>query len=89
MTTRNNGGPAFPRAGNYYQRLDGATVTEDGELGMSLRDWFAGMALQGMAASSGWESNFDASEQGKLKWLPEVAKVAYAAADAMLEARKL
>lgn len=37
-----DGGPAFPRAG-----FDGPDNGESSQPGMSLRDWFAGMALQG------------------------------------------
>ncbi len=36
MSSRKNGGPAFPRP---------ASKGEYGEAGMSLRDWFAGQAL--------------------------------------------
>ena len=42
MTTH-NGGPAFPRS-RSVERDD----VWDEEEGMSLRDWFAGMALQGL-----------------------------------------
>lgn len=47
--------------------------------GMSIRDWFAGMALQGVL------SNSDAFAKMKDQ---QVAECAYAAADAMLAARK-
>ena len=40
----NDGGPAFPR---YTHTDDGIIV----EQGMSKRDWFAGMALQGVLAA--------------------------------------
>lgn len=69
------GGPAFP------------VVVEGGDMsglhsnlweGMTLRDWFAGMALQGLitcpAASSGTKA--------------DIAIWAYSYADAMLEERK-
>lgn len=41
MTDRQDGGQAFPH-GN---------PTHGGDIGMTLRDWFAGMALQGLLAS--------------------------------------
>lgn len=45
----NDGGPAFPR--NFMAFACGEnvelTVPEPGPPGMSLRDWFAGMATQG------------------------------------------
>jgi hypothetical protein len=50
MSTKNDGGPAFPRAGLYYVRADGAMVTYDPEDVMTLRDWFAGQALAGLLA---------------------------------------
>jgi len=62
--TKNDGGPVFPSPA--------ASVGH--EVGMSLRDWFAGMALQYL-------------QPGHDKW-SEIATDAYDLADAMLEARK-
>jgi len=42
MTSKNDGGPAFPR--NSIKLPDGNI--EVGHNGMSLRDWFAGQALK-------------------------------------------
>jgi hypothetical protein len=39
-----NGGPAFP----VFKHYDNGHMAQVSE-GMALRDWFAGMALQGMA----------------------------------------
>ena len=70
-TNTNDGGPAFP--------------TQNGtrnDPGMTLRDWFAGMALQGMIAGGNsnavrlLESSFDT-----------YGEAAYSAADEMLAAR--
>lgn len=73
----NNGGPAFPCV-DYLQPADGVGVsvmTTTG--GMTLRDWFAGMALSGFAANP--ESH---------KWTAaECAADAYAYADTMLTVR--
>jgi hypothetical protein len=44
MNTINDGGPAFP--------LATSSASNESVNGMSLRDWFAGMALQGMLAQS-------------------------------------
>ena len=65
-----DGGPAFPI---LYPRAD-----EDGRGSMSLRDWFAGMALQGMCAN-GLSGN-----PGEIK---DAAYNAYRQADTMLAAR--
>ena len=69
MSTIQDGGPAFP-----------STITDDSLHvgGMSLRDYFAAKAMQGMAAHP--ESD---------KWSADgIAKSAYQQADAMLAARK-
>ncbi len=63
----NDGGTAFPARKNEVDALPG----------MSLRDWFAGMALQGVLSCPTTDGS-DAS----------FAKGAYEYADAMLLARK-
>jgi hypothetical protein len=72
MTLSNNH-PAFPVVAhqNVYST------------GMDLRDWFAGMALQGLIPIVG----IPCDEVDNL-WDLDTAKRAYALADAMLEARK-
>ena len=69
MSTINNGGPAFP-----------STITDDSLHvgGMSLRDYFAAKAMQGLFAAGG----------GVTRGAEEWARLAYAMADAMLAARK-
>jgi hypothetical protein len=73
MTTKDNGGTAFP----------GPTFTMAGypnghSMGMTLRDWFAGQALAGLVRSE--------QTEGFPAWAGH-ALDAYALADAMLEAR--
>jgi hypothetical protein len=70
-STHNNGVPAFPSAG---------IITPDGIVfeGMTLRDWFAGQALQGRAHRL--NSPFDHRDI--------LASDCYAIADAMLKARE-
>lgn len=46
--SNSDGGPAFPKNGNYG--FGGSSQD-----GMSLRDWFAGMFVQGMLAG-GWKT---------------------------------
>lgn len=65
MDKREDGGPAFP--------------TQDYSKGMKLRDWFAGLALAGMAQR--WR---DFPEYESAESLTECA---YKLADAMLQAR--
>lgn len=75
MDKINDGGPAFP-----YDNWEG-DGQPDCNPGMSLRDWFAGMALQGyLSAHSGHDV-----------MMPDECRTAvraYGYADAMLEARK-
>lgn len=68
-----DGGPAFPQNEWCFRRGDGSE-------GMSLRDWFAGKALAGLA------SNCD--EAGLSSWCAApLADRAYEIADAMIAAR--
>jgi hypothetical protein len=75
MTTTqqiNDGGTAFPLSGT--NNLGGPIMYT----GMSLRDWFAGMALQGRLANCEYNDiSFNT-----------LAVASYNAADAMIEARK-
>ena len=70
MMSKDNGGPAFP-----------STMTDDTlhVPGMTLRDYFAAKAMQGMFAADTSKSTI--SELKKVE-------IAYRMADAMLEARK-
>ena len=70
MDEKKNGGAAFPtsHSPDYPNEIIG---------GMSLRDYFAGQALQGMSAGQ-WLDPGD---------YPEVARRCYAKADAMLAER--
>ena len=71
MSTDNTGGPAFPVEA---PRFDGTQHSE----GMTLRDWFAGLAMQGRLANS---DRFEGSAGRE-------AKEAYEFADAMLKERE-
>lgn len=65
----NDGGPAFP----IPYEDEGRAM----HIGMSMRDWLAGMALQGLLTSEGRPNH------------PEwVAGIAYGLADAMLAERE-
>ena len=69
--SHDDGGPAFPLAGSS----DYSYPPQDG---MTLRDWFAGMAVQGMLASHNAWTISDPHDY---------AMNAYLLADAMLERR--
>jgi hypothetical protein len=73
MSVPYNGGPAFPRPASVSPRV--ADIKQQD--GMTLRDWFAGQAMQGFIACP--------DTQGE----PEgIATWCYQMADAMLKARE-
>lgn len=72
MSDKPTGGSAFP-----YEERDGDGKPVLDHFGMTLRDYFAAKALQGLLADP----------NGKGTW-KNYASDAYAMADAMLEARK-
>ena len=75
MTTKDDGGQAFPRAGFECPEY----MCEEVD-GMTLRDWFAGQALAGFIASGTFSNAGTGFESF-------IAGHAYNVADAMLEAR--
>lgn len=83
----NDGGPAFPvpasDARNVFDEPDG----NKHKPGMSLRDWFAGQALQGCLAYS--HVNPMIGNYHENCSVLTVAQHSYAIADAMLKAREV
>lgn len=78
-TERNDGGPAFPPHAKAFEYVGIET-------GMSLRDYAAIKAMQGMLAHS---TRYRPREQDNhLHWHEALAKEAHEIADAMLAARK-
>ena len=75
--TINDGGPAFPSVGEGFGNPSYSAP------GMTLRDWFAGQALQGLIASRCGPANGGSVTDS---W---VAENAYIVADAMLVAREV
>lgn len=80
-TPIDDGGPAFPVPGNP------ATMP-----GMSLRDWFAGQALNGLLAGEQNSAYSDREGKSVDEWRANIrnmnAAYCYQMADAMLAARK-
>lgn len=70
MSETINGGPAFPVSIPGWG--------DNGVSGMTLRDWFAGMALQGMYGNDNWHHSS----------CEDMTSDAYKMADAMLKARR-
>lgn len=83
MTNQQNGGPAFPTSEEHG--------FNSGAPGMTLRDYFAAKAMQGIVSSIAGEGNYQrlrghAADVG-LSVSEWIARDAYKQADAMLTAR--
>jgi len=75
---KNDGGPAYPRPGaNIINAEDYVTGNE----GMSLRDHFAGLAMQGIMGNSDYAAAFATNEHAA----EVIAKHAVMVADAMIK----
>lgn len=72
--SKNDGGPAFPHTFESYDPSLSSKPIKLVHTGMSLRDWFAGMIANGLAASGSADT--------------EKAERAYKLADKLIEARK-
>lgn len=75
----NDGGPAFPQSAITI----GEKMVNAGVHGMTLRDYFAAKALQGLIPIIGVPEDREPDEL----WNAATAKEAYALADAMLRER--
>lgn len=84
-----NGGPAFPHQtiplGTFDRRLK-ISVDTPPSAGMSLRDWFAGQALQSLIAQDPKTTHALDNPNGRT-WDDWIAMNAYQIADTMLAAR--
>jgi len=78
---KNDGGPAFPSSGVFC---------EDGILyeGLSIRDFFAAKAMQGIYACPVQLYHADGTPMPDPLTSADIAKMAYEEADAMLQARE-
>lgn len=76
---QDDGGPAFPQTDMLMNLGFPDIKVREVTGGLSIRDWFAGMALQGVLSNS--DAFVRMNDQ-------QVAACAYSAADAMLAARK-
>ena len=70
--SKDTGGPAFPATNHHGHKLEG----------MSLRDYFAAKAMQGLMGRD-WSNHKGSDEELIGVW----ARSSYAVADAMLKAR--
>ncbi|WP_322997910.1 hypothetical protein [Castellaniella sp.] len=88
MTQRNDGGPAYPIPCQFD--VSRGPRFESGYGGMSLRDYFAAKAMQGLLANPGGPIQANGMNGWSLTNCTgaDVATMAYAMADAMLAARE-
>ena len=77
MSAQQDGGPAFPHQIEIVCN-DPRISRQVTDGGMALRDWFAGMALQGLMVKNGT----DTPQSTLASW-------SYSSADAMLAAREI
>jgi hypothetical protein len=86
----NNGGPAFPQMSTTWDLDKHEYVLSQNLDGMSLRDWFAGKAMNAALCSNAAMDVFgaDAAMDGGKRAAEWVAASSYDIADAMLKARK-
>lgn len=82
--TANTGGSAFPRPYSQFALNDHDDIRQSmwDQEGMSMRDWFAGMALQGLMAE-----NATLPYQDRRSFMA-MAFEAYQMADAMIAERR-
>jgi hypothetical protein len=81
---RENGGPAFPSQVRTYE--------PDNYEGMTLRDWFAGMALAGMMANPVIEQEMQKLDEKKISdevQIKAFVGIIFDFADAMLKEREI
>jgi hypothetical protein len=76
MSEIKTGGLAFPSAGAVFKGPNGQGMANEASFGMTLRDYFAAKAMQGLIAGT-----LESSDTGL------IARDCYALADAMLKAR--
>lgn len=79
MTTKKDGGPAFPRLTKPVTDWSLEDVTS----GMSLRDWFAGQCMRDTFAALAASGEHNLNEYQ----LQRCARASYLAADAMIAER--
>lgn len=90
MSSINDGGPAFPSgpSGASFTGEDGMTTHQfSGCDGMSLRDYFAGQAMQGLLAFGHHQALIEAGAPDYQQAINGIALESYTYADAMLTAR--
>jgi hypothetical protein len=81
----NDGGPAFPGQWYDFQPTTGEQVVRESFVGMTLRDYFAAAALQGIIAAQANPQSNEYADDACKRTFP---RHAYEFADAMLKQRE-
>ena len=80
--------PAFPSA-EWLDTLDPSAVNPMRHQGMTLRDYFAAKAMQGIFDNAiEWFPTGQKADEESLQVFKDIAQDSYALADAMLKARQ-
>lgn len=79
---KSDGRPAFPKSVSKIENHTGYEYS-DNQDGMSLRDWFAGKAMQGIMSNSNYRTWVMSKEDMAL-----ISECAYEQSDAMLAERE-
>lgn len=87
MTTIKDGGPAFP-TGQKMDLINGQPLYQGATGGMTLRDYFAAKAMQGIYACPVQLYRADGTPMPDPLTSGDIAKMAYEEADAMLAERE-
>ena len=95
MTAKENGGSAFPnQEAIEFVQMEGKPETARPTKyiwtgGMTLRDWFAGKAMQGLISTDvGWKVIIEQAKDKGIERAEVVADCAYELADALLAQRE-
>jgi hypothetical protein len=91
MKQINDGGPAFPGQWYDYQPTTGVQVVREQWPGLSLRDWFAGKALEGLLPKLplvDQTGKLGIKVEDKIQHNADIAESCYCIADAMLAERE-
>lgn len=82
---KDNSGPAFPVIGGHSQSFGPFGEADNLTIGMSLRDYFAAKAMQGLVSVHNHYGEWTGCGDASMNRI--TAEVAYSIADSMIEAR--
>ncbi len=84
----NDGGPVYPRLLEVTPTENGGTEFRS-EMGMTMRDWFAGQMIIGIWANESTLNTVGALSESDEQGVTATAKMAYRMADELIAAREV